>query len=395
LYKLTDVVIVSAARTPIGTFNGIFANVPAHELGSIAIKSALLRAKIDPKDIDEVILGQILTAGQGQNPARQASVMAGVPYSVPSWGLNQLCGSGLRSVAIGYQQIMDNSAKIVIAGGQENMSLSPHCLHLRNGYKMGNINYIDTMIHDGLIDVFNGYHMGVTAENISNNWNISKSDQDNFALNSQIKASNAQDEGRFDEEICSVKVKVNREDIFVDKDEYIRKDISLDNIERLKPIFKKDGTVTAGNSSGINDGAAALVIMTYEEAQKRDLHPLAKIVSWGQAGVDPALMGSGPIPASRSALAKAGWAIEDLDLVELNEAFAAQACACAKDLQIDASKLNVNGGAIALGHPVGASGARVLTTLLFEMKRRGVQKGLAALCIGGGMGIAMCIQRHD
>jgi len=393
LYKLNDVVIVSAARTPIGTFNGIFANLPAHELGSVAIKSALSRAQISPKDIDEVILGQILTAGQGQNPARQASVMAGIPYSVPAWSLNQLCGSGLRSVAIGYQQIADNSAKIIIAGGQENMSLSPHCLHLRNGYKMGSVNYIDTMIHDGLMDIFHGYHMGVTAENISKNWNITKLDQDNFALNSQIKASNAQDEGRFDEEICSVKVKINREEIYVKKDEYIRKNISLDNIRRLKPIFQKDGTVTAGNSSGINDGAAALVLMKYEEAKNRNLQPLAKIVSWGQAGVDPALMGTGPIPATKSALAKAEWSIEEVDLVELNEAFAAQACACAKDLKIDENKLNVNGGAIALGHPIGASGARVLISLLFEMKRRDAKKGLSALCIGGGMGIAMCIER--
>jgi acetyl-CoA C-acetyltransferase len=388
-----EIVIVSAARTPVGSFNGAFGTLPAHELGAIAIKAALERAKVKPDEVDEVILGQILGAGEGQNPARQASIAAGIPVEVPAWGVNQLCGSGLRTVALGYQAILNGDSDIVVAGGQESMSMAPHCAHLRNGVKMGNFEMIDTMIKDGLWDAFNGYHMGNTAENVARQWQITRAQQDEFAVGSQNKAEAAQKAGRFKEEIAPVTVKTRKGDIVVDSDEYPKHGTTLDAVGKLRPAFAKDGTVTAANASGINDGAAAVVLMKASEAAKANRKVLARIVSWAQAGVDPAIMGSGPIPASRSALQKAGWKIEDLDLIEANEAFAAQACAVNKDLGWNTSKVNVNGGAIAIGHPIGASGTRVLVTLLHEMEKRNAKKGLATLCIGGGMGIAMCLER--
>jgi len=362
-------------------------------LGAVALKAAMERAKVDPKEVDEVIMGQILTAGQGQNPARQASVAAGIPVESPAWGVNQLCGSGLRAVALGLQQIAGGDAKIVAAGGQESMSMSPHCQHLRNGVKMGDFQMIDTMIKDGLWDAFNGYHMGNTAENVARQWQITRDEQDKFAVASQNKAEAAQKAGRFKDEIAPVTVASRKGDVVVDQDEYIRHGAALDQVAKLRAAFQKDGTVTAGNASGINDGAAAVILMSAKEAEARKLQPLARIVSWASVGVDPAIMGSGPIPASRAALKKAGWKAADLDLVEANEAFAAQACAVNKDMGWDTSKVNVNGGAIAIGHPIGASGARVLTTLLYEMGKRDAKKGLATLCIGGGMGIAMCVAR--
>jgi acetyl-CoA C-acetyltransferase len=388
-----DIVIVGAARTPVGAFNGAFANLPAHELGKVAIAAALARAGVEAPGVSEVIMGQILTAGEGQNPARQASIAAGIPVEVPAWGVNQLCGSGLRTVALGYQAILNGDCDIVVAGGQESMSMAPHCAHLRNGVKMGNFEMIDTMIKDGLWDAFNGYHMGNTAENVARQWQITRAQQDEFAVGSQNKAEAAQKAGRFKDEIAPVTVKTRKGDIVVDSDEYPKHGTTLDAVGKLRPAFAKDGTVTAANASGINDGAAAVVLMKASEAAKANRKVLARIVSWAQAGVDPAIMGSGPIPASRSALQKAGWKIEDLDLIEANEAFAAQACAVNKDLGWNTSKVNVNGGAIAIGHPIGASGARVLVTLLHEMEKRNAKKGLATLCIGGGMGIAMCLER--
>jgi acetyl-CoA C-acetyltransferase len=388
-----DIVIVGAARTPVGAFNGAFANLPAHELGKVAITAALQRAGVEAPRVSEVILGQILTAGEGQNPARQASIAAGIPVEVPAWGVNQLCGSGLRSVALGFQSILNGDSDIVVAGGQESMSMAPHCAHLRNGVKMGNFEMIDTMIKDGLWDAFNGYHMGNTAENVARQWQITRQQQDEFAVASQNKAEAAQKAGRFKDEIVPVTVKTRKGDIVVDSDEYPKHGTTLDAVVKLRPAFAKDGTVTAANASGINDGAAAAVLMKASEAAKENRKVLARIVSWAQAGVDPAIMGSGPIPASRAALKKAGWKIDDLDLVEANEAFAAQACAVNKDLGWNIGKVNVNGGAIAIGHPIGASGARVLVTLLYEMEKRNAKKGLATLCIGGGMGIAMCVER--
>ena len=388
-----DIVIVAAARTPVGAFNGAFANLPAHELGKIAIKAALERAGVEGAQVSEVIMGQILTAGQGQNPARQASIAAGIPVDSPAWGVNQLCGSGLRTVALGYQAILNGDSEVVVAGGQESMSMAPHCAHLRGGVKMGDFAMVDTMIKDGLWDAFNGYHMGNTAENVAQKYQITRAQQDACAVASQNKAEAAQKAGRFKDEIVPVTVKSRKGDIVVDADEYPRHGTTLDAVGKLKPAFAKDGTVTAGNASGINDGAAAVVLMKASEAARRGKAPLARIVSWAHAGVDPAIMGTGPIPASRSAHKKAGWKIEDLDLIEANEAFAAQACAVNKDLGWSTDKVNVNGGAIALGHPIGASGARVLVTLLHEMQKRNAKKGLATLCIGGGMGIAMCVER--
>ncbi|MFV2092678.1 MAG: acetyl-CoA C-acetyltransferase [Hyphomicrobiales bacterium] len=388
-----EIVIASAARTPVGSFNGALSSLPAHELGRIAISAALERAQVAPGDVSEVILGQILTAGQGQNPARQASINAGLPVEVPAWGVNQLCGSGLRTVALGTQAILNGDSSIVVAGGQESMSQAPHCAHLRQGQKMGDLKFIDTMIRDGLWDAFNGYHMGNTAENVARQWQISRDQQDAFALASQNKAEAAQKAGRFKDEIVPVTYSTRKGEVTVSDDEYIRHGAVLENFTKLRSAFEKDGTVTAGNASGINDGAVALVLMSAAEAGKRGIAPLARIVSWAQAGVDPSIMGSGPIPASRKALENAGWSVGDLDLVEANEAFGAQACAVNKDLGWDTDKVNVNGGAIAIGHPVGASGARVLTTLLFEMQKRDAKKGLATLCIGGGMGIAMCVER--
>src|SRR5205085_1620110 len=388
-----DVVIVSAARTPVGSFNGAFATMPAHDLGAVAIKAALERAGIEPGRVSEVIMGQILTAAQGQNPARQASIAAGIPVESPAWGVNQLCGSGLRAVALGYQAILNGDSDIVVAGGQESMSQSPHCQHLRNGVKMGNVELVDTMIKDGLWDAFNGYHMGNTAENVAKKWQITRQQQDEFAVKSQNKAEAAMKGGKFKDEIVAVTIKSRKGDIVVDTDEYPKAGVTLDSIAKLRPAFDKEGTVTAANASGINDGAAAVVLMKASEAAKLGKTPLARIVSWAHAGVDPAIMGTGPIPASRAALQKAGWKVEDLDLIEANEAFAAQACAVNKDLGWDNGRVNVNGGAIAIGHPIGASGARVLTTLLFEMQKRNAKKGLATLCIGGGMGIAMCVER--
>jgi len=389
-----DVVIVAGARTPIGSFNGALAGLPAHELGRIALKGAMERAKVSGAELSEVILGQVLTAAQGQNPARQASMAAGVPAEVPAWGVNQVCGSGLRAVALGAQAIANGDSAIVAAGGQESMSQSCHAAYLRAGQKMGDLSFIDTMIRDGLTDAFHHYHMGNTAENIAKQWQITREEQDSFAVASQNKAERAQGEGRFKDEIVPVTIKSKKGDTLFTEDEYIRKGATLDQVKSLRPAFLKEGgTVTAGNASGLNDGAAALVLMTAQEAQKRGLTPLARIASWAQAGVDPAIMGTGPIPASRAALKKAGWSIADLDLIEANEAFAVQACAVNKDLGFDPAKVNVNGGAIALGHPIGASGARVLVTLLFEMQKRKVKKGLATLCIGGGMGIAMCVER--
>ena len=388
-----DIVIVSAARTAVGSFNGAFAATPAHELGAAVIKAALARAKVDAAEVDEVILGQVLTANQGQNPARQAAIKAGVPKEKTAWGLNQVCGSGLRAVALGLQQIANGDAKIIAAGGQESMSLSQHGAHLRSGTKMGDLKFVDTMIRDGLTDVFNGYHMGQTAENVAAKWQLSREEQDQFALASQNKAEAAQKEGRFNEEIVPFTISGKKGDVVVAADEYIRSGATLDSLAKLKPAFAKDGTVTAGNASGINDGAAVLVLMSAKDAAARGLVPLGRIASWATAGVDPAVMGTGPIPASRKALEKAGWKVKDLDLVEANEAFAAQALAVNKDMGWDPSIVNVNGGAIAIGHPIGASGARVLVTLLHEMQRRGAKKGLATLCIGGGMGIALTIER--
>jgi acetyl-CoA C-acetyltransferase len=388
-----DIVIASAARTPVGSFNGAFATLPAHELGAVAIKGALERAGVAPDEVQEVILGQILTAAQGQNPARQAAMRAGVPKEATAWGLNQLCGSGLRAVAIGMQQIQTGDAEVIVAGGQESMSMAPHAAYLRAGVKMGDYSMVDTMLKDGLIDAFNGYHMGITAENVAKQWQITRQQQDEFAVASQNKAEAAQKAGRFKDEIVPVTVKTRKGDVVVADDEYIRPGTTLDSVGKLRPAFDKEGTVTAANASGINDGGAAMVLMSAEDAERRGIEPLARIVSWATAGVDPAIMGSGPIPASRRALEKAGWSTSDLDLVEANEAFAAQACAVNKDLGWNTDIVNVNGGAIAIGHPVGASGARVLNTLLFEMKRRGAKKGLATLCIGGGMGVAMCVAR--
>lgn len=389
----TDIVIVGAARTAVGAFNGAFANTPAHELGAAAIKEALARAKVEAGEVDEVIMGQILTAAQGQNPARQAAMAAGIPQEKTAWGLNQLCGSGLRTVAIGLQQIANGDADIIVAGGQESMSLAPHASHLRNGTKMGDTKFVDTMIKDGLWDAFHGYHMGTTAENVATKYQISREEQDKFAVGSQNKAEAAQKAGRFKDEIVPFTVSTRKGDIVVDADEYPRHGATLDAMAKLKPAFSKDGTVTAGNASGINDGAGALVLMTAKEAARRGLNPLARIASWATAGVDPAIMGTGPIPASRKALEKAGWKVGDLDLVEANEAFAAQALAVNKDLGWNPDIVNVNGGAIAIGHPIGASGARVLITLLHEMAKRDAKKGLATLCIGGGMGVAMTLER--
>ena len=388
-----DIVIVGAARTAVGAFNGAFANTPAHDLGSAVIKEVLKRAKVEAGEVDEVILGQVLTAAQGQNPARKAAVDAGVPQGSTAWGLNQVCGSGLRAVAIGMQQIANGDADIIVAGGQESMSLSAHASHMRAGTKMGDVKFIDTMIKDGLWDIFHGYHMGTTAENVAAKWQISREEQDRFAVGSQNKAEAARKAGRFKDEIAPITISTRKGDIVVDTDEYIRDGATLEAMAKLKPAFSKDGTVTAGNASGINDGAAALVLMTAKEASKRGLTPLARIASWATAGVDPAIMGSGPIPATRKALEKAGWKVGDLDLVEANEAFAAQALAVNKDLGWDPAIVNVNGGAIAIGHPIGASGARVLVTLLHEMARRDAKKGLATLCIGGGMGIALAVER--
>ena len=390
---MEDVVIVSGARTPVGSFNGAFANVPAHELGKTALKAALERAKLAPEEISEVILGQILTAAQGQNPARQASIAAGIPQERPAWLVNMVCGSGLRSVALASQAIRNGDSAIVVAGGQESMSQAPHAAYLRAGVKMGALDLTDTMLKDGLWDAFNGYHMGMTAENVAREWQITREQQDRLAVASQNKAEAARKAGRFKDEIVPVTVKERKGERVVDADEYIRDGATYDAVAGLRPAFQKDGTVTAGNASGINDGAAALVLMTAKEADKRGLEPLATIKSWAQAGVDPKVMGSGPIPASRTALAKAGWKASDLDLIEANEAFAAQACAVNKDMGWDTAKVNVNGGAIAIGHPIGASGARILVTLLHEMQRRSAHKGLATLCIGGGMGIAMCVER--
>jgi acetyl-CoA C-acetyltransferase len=390
---MPEIVVASAARTAIGSFNGAFASAPAHYLGEVAIRAALERAGVAPAEVSEVVIGQILTAGQGQNPARQASVNAGIPVEVPAWGVNQLCGSGLRSVALGVQAIRQGDSAIVVAGGQESMSQAPHAAYLRAGHKMGDLGLVDTMIKDGLWDAFNGYHMGQTAENVAVKYQITREHQDAFAVASQNKAEAAITSGRFKDEIVPVTIKGRKGDTVVDTDEFPRFGVTMDSIAKLRPAFAKDGTVTAGNASGINDGAAAVVLMTAKEAERRGIAPLARIVSWAHAGVDPSIMGTGPIPASRKALERAGWSVGDLDLVEANEAFAAQACAVNKDLGWDTGKVNVNGGAIALGHPIGASGARVFVTLLHEMIKRDAKKGLATLCIGGGMGIAMCVAR--
>lgn len=388
-----DVVIVGAARTPVGSFNGALSALPAHALGAIAIKAALERAGVAPAAVSEVILGQVLTAAQGQNPGRQASMAAGIPIESPAWEINQVCGSGLRSVALGFQAIQTGDSDVVVAGGQESMSLSAHAAHLRNGQRMGNLEFTDTMIKDGLWDAFNGYHMGVTAENVASQFQITRDEQDAFAVASQNKAEAAQKAGKFKDEIVPVTISTRKGDVVVDQDEYIRHGATLDSMAKLRPAFSKDGTVTAGNASGINDGAAAVVLMSASRAAAEGKTPLARIVSWAQAGVDPSIMGTGPIPASRAALEKAGWSVDDLDLIEANEAFAAQALAVNKDLGWDTSKVNVNGGAIAIGHPIGASGTRILVTLLHEMQKRDAKKGLATLCIGGGMGIAMCVER--
>ena len=388
-----SVVIVSAARTPVGSFNGALSSLPAHELGRVAIAAAVERAGISPTDVDEVILGQVLQAGAGQGPARQASVNAGIPVESPAWSLNQLCGSGLRAVALASQQILQGDARIVVAGGQESMSQSPHAANLRNGQKMGDLGLVDTMIKDGLWDAFHGYHMGQTAENIANRWQITREDQDRFAVASQNKAEAAQTSGRFDAEIAPVTIKGRKGDIIVDKDEYIRHGATYESVAGLRPAFAKDGSVTAANASGLNDGAAAMVLMDEDEAKRRGLKILGRIASWAHAGVEPDIMGTGPIPASRKALEKAGWSVADLDLIESNEAFAAQSISVVRELGLDPAKVNVNGGAIAIGHPIGASGARILTTLLHEMGRRDAKKGLATLCVGGGMGVALCVER--
>jgi acetyl-CoA C-acetyltransferase len=390
---MTNVVIASAARTAVGSFGGSFANTPAHDLGAAVLEALVERAGINKADVAETIMGQVLTAGQGQNPARQAHINAGLPLESAAWGLNQVCGSGLRAVALGAQHIQLGDASIVCAGGQENMTLSPHVAHLRAGQKMGDMKYIDSMIRDGLWDAFNGYHMGQTAENVAEQWQISRDMQDEFALASQNKAEAAQKAGRFDDEVVPFTVKTRKGEIVVDKDEYIRHGATIESMQKLRPAFTKDGSVTAANASGLNDGAAGVLLMSAEEAEKRGITPMARIASYATAGLDPKIMGVGPIYASRKALDKAGWSVADLDLVEANEAFAAQACAVNKDMGWDPSIVNVNGGAIAIGHPIGASGARVLNTLLFEMQRRDAKKGLATLCIGGGMGVAMCIER--
>ena len=390
---MTDIVIASAARTAVGSFNGAFANTAAHELGAVAIRAALQRAKLEPHEVDEVILGQVLTAGEGQNPARQAAMKAGVPQEKTAWGLNQVCGSGLRAVALGMLHVASGDASIIVSGGQESMSLSPHAAHMRAGTKMGDVKFIDTMIKDGLWDAFHGYHMGTTAENVAQKWQITREEQDRFAVASQNKAEAAQNAGRFKEEIAPVTVASRKGDIVVDQDEYVRPGTTLDAVSKLKPAFSKDGTVTAGNASGLNDGAAALVIMSASEASRRGLTPLARISLWSTAVVDPRILGSGPIPDSRRAIEKAGWKVSDLDLIEANEAFAAQAIAVNKDMGWNTDIVNVNGGAIAIGHPIGASGARVLVTLLHEMQKRDAKRGLATLCIGGGMGIALTVER--
>jgi acetyl-CoA C-acetyltransferase len=390
---MEDVVIVSAARTPVGSFSGGFATLPAHTLGSVALKAAMERIGLDPGEVNEVILGQVLTAAQGQNPARQAARNAGIPDSATAFGINQVCGSGLRTVALAAQQVMSGESSIVLAGGQESMSQSAHAAHLRAGTKMGELGLIDTMLKDGLWDAFHGYHMGTTAENVATAYQITRAEQDELAVNSQHKASAAQKAGRFKDEIAPVTVKGRKGDVVVSDDEYIRHDSTPEGMAKLRPAFSKEGTVTAGNASGINDGAAVLVVMSASEAARRGLTPLARIASFATAGVDPAVMGTGPIPSSRKALKRAGWSTGDLDLIEANEAFAAQAAAVNKDMAWDPGKVNVNGGAIAIGHPIGASGARILVTLLHEMQRRDAKKGLATLCIGGGMGVAMCLER--
>ena len=390
---MTDVVIVAAARTPIGAFMGGLGSVPADQLGATVIKAALERAKVDPAEVSDVILGQVLTAGQGQNPARQAVIKAGLPIGTPAITINQVCGSGLRAVAMGYQTLVAGDASVVLAGGQESMSLAAHCAYLRGGTKMGSLEFVDTMIKDGLWDAFNGYHMGTTAENVAQKWQITREQQDQFAAASQQKAAAAQAAGKFKDEIVPVTVKTRKGDVVVDTDEYIKAGTTAESLAKLRPAFSKDGTITAGNASGLNDGAAVTVLMTAAEAKRRGLNPLARIVAWATVGVDPAVMGTGPIPASRKALEKAGWKADDLDLIEANEAFAAQACAVNQDLGWNTAKVNVNGGAIALGHPIGASGGRVLVTLLHEMQKRDAKKGLVTLCIGGGMGIAMCVER--
>ena len=390
----TSIVIASAARTPVGSFSGSLAGLPAHELGKVAITAALERAGVQPGEVSEVILGQVLTAGQGQGPARQASIAAGISVDAPAWSINQICGSGLRAVALGMQQIQTGDATIVVAGGQESMSRSMHASHMRDGTKMGDVKFVDTMVKDGLWDAFNNYHMGTTAENVARQWQIPRAEQDQFATASQNKAEAARKAGKFKDEIAPVVIKTKKGEVVIDQDEYIKEGVTVDSIAKLRPAFDpKEGSVTAANASGINDGAAVVVLMTAEEAKKRGIEPLARIVSWATAGVDPSIMGTGPIPASKKALEKAGWTVEDLDLVEANEAFAAQALCVNKGLGLDADKVNVNGGAIAIGHPIGASGARVLTTLLHEMKRRNAKKGLVTLCIGGGMGVAMCVAR--
>jgi len=390
----TTIVIASAARTPVGSFNGALAALPAHELGKVAIQAALSRAGVQPGEVSEVILGQILTAGQGQGPARQASIAAGIPVDTPAWSINQICGSGLRAVALGMQQIQTGDASIVVAGGQESMSRSMHAAHMRDGTKMGDVKFVDTMVKDGLWDAFNNYHMGTTAENVARQWQVGRAEQDAFAAASQNKAEAARKAGKFKDEIAPVTIKGKKGDVVVDQDEYIKDGVTAESLAKLRPAFDpKEGTVTAANASGINDGAACVVLMTADEAKKRGIKPLARIVSWATVGVDPSIMGTGPIPASKKALAKAGWTVQDLDLIEANEAFAAQALCVNKGLGLDADKVNVNGGAIAIGHPIGASGARILTTLLYEMQRRDAKKGLATLCIGGGMGVAMCVAR--
>jgi acetyl-CoA C-acetyltransferase len=390
---MTDIVITSAARTPVGSFNGAFTNTPAHDLGAVAIKAALQRAKVEPGEVDEVILGQVLTAGQGQNPARQAAMKAGIPQEKTAWSLNQVCGSGLRAVALGMLHVASGDANIIVAGGQESMSLSPHAAHMRSGTKMGDAKLVDTMIKDGLWDAFHRYHMGTTAENVAQKWQINREQQDKFAVASQNKAEAAQKSGRFKDEIAPVTVPSRKGEIVIDRDEHIRPGTTLDAVSQLKPAFSKDGTVTAGNASGLNDGAAAFVVMNASEAKRRGVTPLARIASWATAGVDPKIMGTGPIPASRRALEKAGWKVADLDLIEANEAFAAQAIAVNKDMGWNTGIVNVNGGAIAIGHPIGASGARILVTLLHEMQKRDAKCGLATLCIGGGMGIALAVER--
>ncbi|WP_427928343.1 acetyl-CoA C-acetyltransferase [Agrobacterium cavarae] len=388
----SSIVIASAARTPVGSFNGSFANTPAHELGASVLTAVLERAGVAAGDVDEAILGQVLTAGEGQNPARQAAMKAGIPQEATAFGINQLCGSGLRAVALGAQQIALGDASIIVAGGQESMSMAPHAAHLRGGVKMGDFKMVDTMLKDGLIDAFHGYHMGITAENIARQWQLSREEQDEYAVRSQNRAEAAQAAGRFEDEIAPFVIKGRKGDVTIAADEYIRAGASLEALTKLRPAFDKEGSVTAGNASGLNDGAAAVLLMTEEEAARRNIQPLARIASWATAGVDPQIMGTGPIPASRQALAKAGWSVGDLDLVEANEAFAAQSCAVVRDLGLDPEIVNVNGGAIAIGHPIGASGARVLNTLVFEMRRRQARKGLVTLCIGGGMGIAMCLE---